>query len=82
MNNIFITTDTHFNHKRILELCYRPKDYEEKLKKAFSALSKPDLLIHLGDICMGNDKEIHKEYIQSIKAKKNTGAGKPRQKIR
>lgn len=34
------------------------------------ALSEEDTLIHLGDVCMGKDAEVHKVNIAPIKAKK------------
>ncbi len=54
---IWITTDTHFNHKQLIEYG-RPEDFEDKIKKGLLNNVKPeDLLIHLGDICIGNDIE-------------------------
>jgi len=56
--NIYITTDTHFGHKKMIEYCGRPKNFEEIIKKNLkNTLNKDDLLIHLGDVCIGNDKE-------------------------
>lgn len=55
--NIWITTDTHFSHKALVEYG-RPKDFELKIKKALKNCVKPDdLLVHLGDVCIGNDAE-------------------------
>jgi len=54
---IFVITDTHFNHKQLIEYG-RPKDFEEKIKENLKkVISEKDLLIHLGDICIGKDKE-------------------------
>lgn len=55
--NIWITTDTHFSHKQLVEYG-RPADFEEKIKKGLIRnVKKDDLLIHLGDVCIGNDIE-------------------------
>lgn len=54
---IYITTDTHFNHKKMIEYCGRPENFEELIKEDMQRVSNGDLLIHLGDICIGKDKE-------------------------
>lgn len=50
---IYLTTDTHFGHAMLLKHG-RPENFETKILKEL-ALVKGDMLIHLGDICMGND---------------------------
>jgi len=58
----YLTTDTHFNHLyRMAMFCHRPADYETQILKGLLALKKTDVLIHLGDICIGKD-----EYWNSI----------------
>lgn len=55
--NYWIITDTHFNHKQLIEY-WRPIDFEEKIKKSLIAnIKKWDILIHLWDVCIWNDKE-------------------------
>lgn len=68
--NIWLTTDTHFNHDKMLEYCDRPENFEELISKGLSAIPKEDVLIHLGDICIGNDAEVHEKYIKPLKCKK------------
>lgn len=54
---IWLITDTHFNHTKLVDYG-RPTGFEEKIKKhLFEKISSGDLLIHLGDICIGNDEE-------------------------
>lgn len=54
---IWLVSDTHFGHKRIIEYG-RPEDFEQKIKTNLLESVKPeDLLIHLGDVCIGGDKE-------------------------
>ena len=66
----YLISDTHFNHKKIIEYCNRPLDYEERIAKSLSLVHKEDILIHLGDICCGKDVGVHKKYIQPIKGRK------------
>lgn len=65
----YLITDTHFNHTKIIEYCDRPKNYEVLIWKGLENLPKDSTLIHLGDICIGGDKEIH-ERIKSLSYKK------------
>jgi len=54
--NYWIISDTHFSHKKMKEYCYRPDNFEEITKKSLLNLVKEnDVLIHLGDVCIGND---------------------------
>ena len=68
---IFVISDTHFSHiEKMFEYCNRPKDYEEKILKAMKEIPENDVLLHLGDICIGNDLENHDKYIKPLKCKK------------
>ena len=54
---IWVITDTHFNHKKLIEYG-RPKDFENQLRNNLKKMvSKDDILIHLGDVCIGQDEE-------------------------
>lgn len=66
----YIVSDTHFNHDGIIDYCYRPDNHEERLFYGLSQLKKQDCLIHLGDICIGNDQGVHAQYISTLKCKK------------
>ena len=58
----WITTDTHFNHvEQMMDYAKRPKDYEERILSGFKRLKANDVLIHLGDICIGEDVKWHNE---------------------
>lgn len=71
MINTYITTDTHFFHKeKMLKWCGRPDDYEKRIIKGFKSLSSTDILVHLGDICIGEDKYVHDKIISQIPCKK------------
>lgn len=68
---IYIITDLHFNHKtEMIAYCRRPVNYEEIIIKGLKEIKKEDVLICLGDICIGNDLKVHKKYIKPLKCKK------------
>ncbi len=58
---IFVISDTHFGHDKLVELSGRPVDFTGKI---FNNLSKQagDLLIHCGDFCIGNDDMWHDRF--------------------
>ena len=70
MRKIWLITDTHFGHHKIIELCGRPEDYEEKLFASMAKIPKKDTLIHLGDICMGHDSTLHTNWIEPLDCNK------------
>lgn len=67
---IYIISDTHFNHRKIIEFCNRPVDFGKQIIENLKIVKKDDLLIHLGDICIGKDKEIHDKIISKIGCRK------------
>lgn len=52
------------------EYCNRPKSFERKIFSELSKLKKDDVLIHLGDVCIGNEKELHETFIQPLECQK------------
>lgn len=55
---IFVTSDTHFGHERIIDLCNRPYDSVNEMNEALienwnSVVSDDDTVIHLGDVALG-----------------------------
>lgn len=54
---IYVVSDTHFSHTKIIEYCNRPENYEELLWDSLSRISAEDCLIHLGDVCIGEDEK-------------------------
>jgi len=59
--NIWLITDTHLGHKMLIEKGYRPADFEDKILINLNRTLKPnDVLIHLGDVCIGNDAHNNK----------------------
>lgn len=57
----WIISDTHFNHTKLEEWGGRSGNWQEKLWQGLWDIPKEDILIHLGDICIGEDEKIHHE---------------------
>jgi calcineurin-like phosphoesterase family protein len=58
-NNIFFTSDTHFQHANIIKYALRPyenaEEMTEDLIKRWNSVVKPnDIVFHLGDFMFGN----------------------------
>lgn len=66
----WIISDTHFNHSKKMVEIGRPENYEEQIFDSLSNLTPEDVLIHLGDICLGKDKELHEKFIRPLKCRK------------
>lgn len=68
---IWLTTDTHFGHEQIKKYCGRPNEFEtlimDKLRKN---VKNDDLLIHLGDFCIGNDSFWHTFFNANLSVSK------------
>ena len=65
---IYVTTDTHFSHKQLIEYG-RPEDFEDKIKKGLLDIKKIDLLIHLWDVCIWQDK-INNNWFKNLDCKR------------
>lgn len=56
---IWIISDTHFNHLKLLRLEERPENFNELIVRNWNKQVKPeDLVIHLGDVILGRDSEL------------------------
>lgn len=67
---IWIITDTHFGHAAMVPYCGRPIDFGEKILKNLNVVGPDDILIHLGDFCIGNDLIWHQMFMERVKGKK------------
>ena len=65
----YIISDTHFSHEAIVKYCMRPLDHEAKLMNNMSQIKAEDCLIHLGDICIGEDHMNH-SFIKDLKCRR------------
>jgi calcineurin-like phosphoesterase family protein len=53
-DNPYMVSDTHFNHKKIIELCNRPVDWQETFITHWNnTVNTDDNVFHLGDFAMG-----------------------------
>lgn len=57
--NYWLISDTHFNHLKLEEWGDRSGTWQEQLWKGLHLLTVNDTLIHLGDICIGEDEKVH-----------------------
>ena len=68
---IWLTTDTHFGHEKMVEFG-RPKGFEEKILAGLELNTKVgDILIHLGDFCIGNDAKWLGDYLYRLPGRKH-----------
>lgn len=73
VNHMFwVMADSHFNHAHKMKE-FRPVLYEDKIITGL--LSKEinnqhTTLIHLGDVCIGNDKIVHDSFFKQLVCKK------------
>jgi len=67
----WIIADTHFGHTILQDYCNRPADADKRILKGLSkgGLTTGDVLIHLGDVCIGNDRMWHEQLMSSVSAK-------------
>lgn len=67
--NIFITSDTHFNHQNLIDHCRRPMNTAQEMDDLMierwnSLVKKNDLTYHLGDFCWGSNKA--EKYVKAL----------------
>lgn len=56
--NVYLISDTHFNHANIATYCQRPADFTELLVKRWhETVTANDTVIHLGDVQIGKKSE-------------------------
>ena len=64
--NFYVTADTHLGHNK-----YRSNDFQHEIYRQMSYyLRDEDVLIHLGDVCMGKDDTHNNLFTRSLKGKK------------
>lgn len=62
---IWIITDTHFGHEKLVQYG-RPVGFTEKILQNLYPIQKGDVLIHLGDFCIGDDEGWHHDYFKTL----------------
>ena len=66
---IWLTTDTHFGHDKLVEFG-RPVDFEVRISRGLQQIPAGDMLIHLGDVNMGEDAVWHAHLMSKLKGLK------------
>jgi calcineurin-like phosphoesterase family protein len=67
---VYIASDWHLNHTNIATYCDRPANFTDLIMKRHNDIVKPeDLLINLGDVCIGKKGEVT-ELIKSMNGRK------------
>lgn len=62
---IYIISDTHFSHDKIIGFCDRPTDHEEIiLKNLILTGTTEDCLVHLGDFSLGEEEKYSRKLCQ------------------
>src|SRR5512137_2991157 len=61
----FFTSDTHFDHKNIIQYCHRPFDSVDEMNEALvdnwnRTIAPEDLVYHLGDFTLGDIRHFNK----------------------
>lgn len=65
--NYWLISDTHFNHTRLDEWGGRSGSWEETMMKGIAKnVKSDDVLIHMGDVCIGNDVKVHGELFGHV----------------
>jgi calcineurin-like phosphoesterase family protein len=65
----WIISDTHFGHRK-LEEWGRPADFEKLIFKGLKQIGADDLVIHLGDFCIGDDVKWHNAFFSVLSSNK------------
>lgn len=56
---IWVVSDTHFNHNKLIEYEKRPANFNEIIIRNWNKTVSPnDLVIHLGDVILGRDSSL------------------------
>lgn len=63
-SNLFLTSDTHFNHTNIIKYCNRPFDSVESMNETLisnwnNTVPKDGVVFHLGDFALGGSEAWH-----------------------
>lgn len=63
----YITTDTHYYHKKLVVSGKRPENYEHIITKNWiDKVTNRDTVIHLGDVCFAKQSQAHDLFIRPM----------------
>lgn len=57
--NYHLISDSHFNHTKLEEWGGRSGNWQEQILEGIKKIPAGDVLIHMGDICIGDDEAIN-----------------------
>ena len=63
--NIWLITDTHFGHDMLIKYG-RPDDFTQRIFKNIEVIKTGDMVIHLGDFCIGKDEHWHNAWFSIL----------------
>jgi calcineurin-like phosphoesterase family protein len=67
---IYVMTDSHLGHTAILKHGIRKEGFEQEIYNGIMSLPKDtDMIIHLGDVCIGEDEKNHIDLLIRLKAR-------------
>lgn len=67
---IWIVSDTHFNHDKLMEYEHRPQGFNELIVRNWNkVVDASDLVIHLGDVILGRNSELP-QFLNRLNGKK------------
>ena len=77
--NTFIISDTHFNHKNIIDYCDRPFASVEEMndfivEKWNQVVNNGDIVYHLGDLALGKQEDV-RQILTKLKGRKTLVMG-------
>ena len=67
---IYVASDSHYNHTKVVEFCQRPHNHEELIYNGMKTLNNTHCLIHLGDLALGQDDNVHNLFIKPLRCRK------------
>lgn len=73
LKHMYFTSDSHFNHEKVIEYNHRPFNSIEEMNKVLidninNTVSSDDILVHCGDFMLGKCA-MYDDYVNSINAK-------------
>jgi hypothetical protein len=73
-NNLFVTSDTHFNHNK--DFVYKARGYEnpqemteDMIRIINDTVGKDGILLHLGDFCLNTTSEQYRDILKRLEIK-------------
>jgi len=66
ISKVYLVSDTHFYHHKLIEVCNRPQNFEQKIINQWkNTVSSNDIVYHLGDVTFGSQEKL-KEIMKDL----------------